>query len=124
MTEFKWLKAKVIRGNRMGTKIGIPTINLDNPKIMDSFTRGVYGAKVLFGGKIYKGSLYFGPRTINKDQKTVLEIHIFDFNLDLYGTEISFRPLKFVRPPANFHNLAEMKKMIEEDNRKIKSGKI
>lgn len=116
----EWYSAKVIRGTKIGRTVNIPTVNLDNPGIMKKYDLGVYAAKVKIKGEVYQGSLYYGPKTINKETFNSLEIHIFDFQGDLYGKEISFHPLQFIRPPIVFNNLDKMKKSLKEDNRKIR----
>jgi riboflavin kinase/FMN adenylyltransferase len=114
-----WLKAKVIRGLRQGQKINIPTVNLKNPSLMENFALGVYAAKIKIGKKEYLGSLYYGPKTLNKQNYNSLEIHIFNFKGNLYNRKILFIPQKFIRKPITFTSLNQMQKIIEDDNKNI-----
>ena len=114
MTEV-WYQVIVIHGTGGGKTLGFPTINLD-PNILDnSYKQGVYQSWVKYNNKIYLGALYFGPRFINSETKPILEIHILDFNQDIYGQLIEFKLGKYIRGVKKFASIELLIKQIEQD---------
>lgn len=120
MKYLNWLQTKVIHGSKIGKKIGFPTLNLENPSIIENYKQGVYAAKIRIKDKEHGGVLYFGPRVILEETKNVLEIHVFDFSEEIYGTVIYFKVLNFIRPVKNFSTLEELKFQINKDSQKAK----
>lgn len=118
----KWRKAEVLRGSRDGRTIGFPTANLD-PAVMDApMKRGVYAALVKYEGRLYKGVLYFGPRLVKNELHDVLEIHILDFDGDLYGKILRFQDGPFLRGVMDFPSMEALKAQIETDIRQARSA--
>lgn len=111
-------KGKVIEGQKLGSKIGIPTANLD-PKIFNSkWEKGVYSAEVTIGGnsnKKYLAVLFYGPKTIANEIKNSLELHVLDFNDDIYGKIIEVKLLKFIRGAMVFSDLDSLVTQIKKD---------
>ena len=102
----------VIKG--LQRKIGFPTINirLDN-YIKPKF--GVYAAKVKIHDHIFNGIVNVGTRPTFNQQDIILEMHIFDFAQDLYGTSLSVQLLDFIRPEKKFNNVEQLQWQIEQD---------
>lgn len=101
----------VNHGQKDGRTIGFPTVNLE---VQDfDYDPGVYTCALEIDGEMHRGMLYFGPKMGNPEY--VLEIYIVDFEGDLYGKEIGFEPLKFVRGVIEFTSFDDLKKQIEED---------
>jgi len=98
----KWYQSKVTKGHRQGKKLGFPTLNLDNPLLLEGFKEGVYAAEVSIDEKVYWGLLYFGPRLIWNETKNVLEIYVLDFDKEIYGKTIAFRIINYIREVINF----------------------
>ena len=116
-----WYKGTVRRGTQDGRTIGFPTVNLD-PTVLGKVTKeGVYGSLVKIEDKTYLGALYFGPRLVKGETTRVLEINIFDFENDIYGVEITFGLLQFIRGVANFNSMLELKDQIAKDIADIKT---
>ena len=80
-----WRSGKVLRGDQTGRTLGFPTVNFNPELAGDIQQEGVYVATVLVDDASYAGALYFGPRLTLGETKSVLEIHLIDFNGDLYG---------------------------------------
>lgn len=115
-----WHQARVLHGEKTGRTIGFPTVNLDPSIIPDHTEKGIYASKVQFGDKEYQGVLYFGPRLVKNETNDVLEIHILDFNEEIYGDEILFTLEGFVRGVKNFASLEELKEAIKLDVEKAR----
>ncbi len=108
--------SKIFRGNRLGRTIGFPTINLDVDVIEgENLTKGVYGAQVIVEGEEYTGVMYYGPRLVLGETKDVLEIHILDFEKDIYDKQIEFRVGRFVRGVMDFGSMEAMQKQLKKD---------
>ena len=89
----------VMRGDNLGKKIGFPTANLSAHS--EQFPpNGVYAAEAWIDGGLHRGVINLGIRPTVSAGKSerVLEIHLFDFNRDIYGHDVEVRFLKFLRP--------------------------
>jgi riboflavin kinase/FMN adenylyltransferase len=106
----------VTRGDNLGKKIGFPTANLSAHS--EQFPpNGVYVAEARIDGELYRGVINLGirPTVSSGKSERVLEIHLFDFNRDIYGHEVEVRFLKFLRPEKKFANLDALVQQIRRD---------
>jgi riboflavin kinase/FMN adenylyltransferase len=106
----------VTRGDNLGKKIGFPTANLSAHS--EQFPpNGVYVAEARIDGELYRGVINLGirPTVSSGKSERVLEIHLFDFNRDIYGHEVEVRFLKFLRPEKKFANLEALVQQIRQD---------
>ena len=112
------LSGKVIEGKQLGRKLGFPTANIEtmeDHKLVPG--DGVYAVFVQTGGKIYKGMLNVGIRptvNYNADHKSI-EVHIFDFDSDIYNTEITLYFEKKIRDEQKFAGIVELKEQLIKD---------
>lgn len=108
---------KVVEGNRIGRTIGFPTANLeveDPYKIQ--LPEGIYAATV---GQ-QPAALYIGSRpTLSPNGKRVIEVHLIDFEGDLYGQELTVEVLDFIRPDKKLSDLAALQQQISADKSEI-----
>lgn len=112
-----WIRRKVKSGQKIGRKLGLPTLNFNVGDFGSRFQPAVYACEVRIRGKRYTGALYFGPKLQNP--KNVLELYVIGFSGDLYGTLVSFRPGKKIRKPKHFTSLQSLKKQIQEDVKSV-----
>lgn len=107
----------VVKGEGIGKKMFVPTINLNPARLPSEFKAGVYACKVFLpdSQKYYKGVLFYGSKASFKQKKKVLEINLFNFAGDLYGAKVEVNVGKFIRAVKKFENLTELKKQIEKD---------
>ena len=106
----------VIHGDNLGKKIGFPTANLSAHS--EQFPpNGVYAAEARIDNEQRRGVINLGVRPTISGGKSerVLEIHLFDFDRDLYGQEVEVRFLKFLRPEKKFENLDALVQQIRRD---------
>lgn len=116
-----FLRGTVVRGLQIGRKIGIPTANLDIPPGILVPANGVYLAKVTVSNKTYFGVANIGNRpTINKDNPKNVEIHIFDFENNIYDVDIKAEFLAWLRAEKRFEDLEQLTLQIAEDVCKAK----
>ena len=115
------INGKVVKGNARGRKIGFPTANIlveNKWKLIPS--DGVYAVKVKLGGKKFYGMLNIGERPTLSDNKHRIEVHIFDFSDDIYGTDIKVEFVKRIREEKQFDNLELLKRQLQIDENNCK----
>lgn len=112
------LSGKVVSGYGVGRTIGFKTANIeidDLDKLIPG--NGVYAVYVKMSeGLIYKGMMNIGNRpTVHDNIERTIEVHIFDFEGELYGKEIEILFEKFMRPERKMSGLEELKSQLSED---------
>ena len=112
-----FLEGTVVDGYKVGRKIGFPTANLrvDFPnKLIPSV--GVYAVFVRINGQKYKGMLNIGHRpTINNGNDLSIEVHILDFQGDIYHQKIRIEFIDFLRPEMKFNSIDELISQMQKD---------
>ena len=109
------ISSKVITGDQRGRTIGIPTANLEFPKDIISPPYGVYAVTIKIDEKTYYGIANYGVRpTFNKDSP-ILEVHIFDFNKNIYEEEIEVIFHYKIRGEKKFDGIKELLNQISLD---------
>ncbi|HEU0273798.1 MAG TPA: bifunctional riboflavin kinase/FAD synthetase [Candidatus Udaeobacter sp.] len=106
----------VVQGEHLGKKIGFPTANLSAHN--EQFPpNGVYFAHAAVDGMAYPGVVNLGYRPTVSSQKSdrVLEIHLFDFDREIYGKDVEVRFDQYLRPEQKFENLDALVGQIEVD---------
>jgi len=115
------IKGIVIHGLGNGHKVGMPTANLDIENLTIDIDHGVYGVKVFIYDQQYLGVCSIGNRpTI--DNKETIEVHILDFDQDIYGEIIEIEILFKIRDIVKFNNLQEVKNQVNKDIRFLKDS--
>ena len=116
------LHGTVVRGQQLGRKIQFPTANVeasDPDKIIPGF--GVYAVKVKVQYQWYHGMLNIGNRpTVNSnaDHRSV-EVHIFDFDADIYDLPIEVMFFKKLREEQKFPSIEILKEQLAKDRMDI-----
>ena len=118
------VQGKVVQGKKLGREIGYPTINLqlnNEHKIMP--LDGVYAVQVYIAGSKHFGMMNIGINpTINvpyKEEKKY-EVHLFDFDQNLYDENVIVLFRKFIREEKTFDNLDALKLQIQADEKNIR----
>jgi len=76
---------------------------------------GVYAVWVTVDNTIHRGMMNIGKKpTINNLART-LEVHLLEFDEDIYGKRIIIQFVKRIRDEIAFQNLSELKKQLEKD---------
>jgi len=106
----------VVSGDNLGKKIGFPTANLSAHS--EQFPpNGVYFAEATLEGTLYPGVVNLGYRpTMSSGQsERVLEIHLLDFDRDIYGEDLEVRFVRYLRPEKKFENVDALVRQIQLD---------
>lgn len=107
---------RVERGKQLGRRLGMPTLNLYPPEEKLLPPRGVYYSRVLFEGGTYPGITNIGYKpTVNEEKKISVETYLYDFDRDMYGSEIVTELLHYKRPEKKFENISDLKTQMESD---------
>jgi riboflavin kinase/FMN adenylyltransferase len=106
----------------MGQKLGFPTANIDAAGLQLP-PDGVYAVRVRIGDKAFDGIANLGIRpTVSHDSKRVLEVHLFEFEGDLYGMDVEVEFLRFVRGERKFDSVDSLRAQIVRDLAEVKSA--
>ncbi|RTR01462.1 bifunctional riboflavin kinase/FAD synthetase [Halomonas nitroreducens] len=109
------LGGRVVRDRQLGRTIGVPTANLPQP-IRSLALQGVYAVTAeLPDGHHAEGVANIGWRPTVGSHRPVLEVHLFDFDGDLYGQRLSVLPCAKLRGEVKFESLDELKAQIRTD---------
>lgn len=116
------LRGKVVYGNQLGRTIGFPTINIepDDPNKLIPET-GVYSLDLELRSIIYKGmgNIGFRPTLNNPEPRLCVEVHLFDFQEDVYGETVTLFFCQKIRDEIKFSGINELKAQLEIDKAMI-----
>ena len=111
-----FLEGKVVHGAKLGRTIGFPTANIYYPKNIVKLPFGVYQAKLNIDGLEKHAVMNWGMKpTVNNTIEPIVEIHILNYNGDLYEKNIKAEILKYIRGEEKFNSLDELKNQIKKD---------
>jgi len=115
------LAGKVIHGDKIGTKLGFPTLNI-NIKNLNLPFEGVFAVKIKWQSLIFFGAASLGNRpTIDEKLKLALEVFVFDFNKNIYSEFVEVYFLEKIRNQEKFNSLEKMIFQMKKDIKKIKN---
>ncbi|MEI8124434.1 MAG: bifunctional riboflavin kinase/FAD synthetase [Parachlamydiaceae bacterium] len=112
--------APVLKGHGRGAPLGFPTANISVEGLCLP-PHGVYTVSLWHQGQRFEGvaNLGYAP-TLHQDRALLLEVHLFDKTIDLYGHYVDVHFHKFLRPEQRFDSVEALKKQIAHD---IQQGK-
>lgn len=113
-----YLKGSVVGGMKLGRKIGFPTANIALPaeqKLLP--VNGVYAVCVRVEGEKYNGMMNIGykPTVSSKTQNLTIEVHIIDFNKDIYNKSIEIEFITKIREEKKFDSLSLLVEQLNRD---------
>ncbi len=111
---------KVVSGSTRGKLLGFPTANISTENKYKMIPlKGVYAVKCQLKEDIIYGVMNIGTRpTFEEDGKLVIEVHLFDFNNDIYGEELHIELVRRIRDEVKFNSKEELIYQIEKDKKK------
>ncbi|MBI3546348.1 MAG: bifunctional riboflavin kinase/FAD synthetase [Gammaproteobacteria bacterium] len=106
---------RVGHGDKLGRTIGFPTANIQLHRKVTPI-RGIFAVEV-FGLKTepLAGAANIGTRPTVGGTRTLLEVHLLDFNQDIYGADVQVNFLHKFRDEKKFASLEELRRWIEKD---------
>jgi len=111
------ISGRVVHGDKLGRDIGFPTANIqlkhNRPPLLGIFAVEVYG----LNGEPLPGAASLGKRPTVKspDAVPVLEVHLFDFNAEIYGRRVRVDFLHKLRDEAKYPDLDSLVAQIRRD---------
>lgn len=112
------IEGRVLHGDRRGRSIGFPTANLD----LDDYLRpalGVYAVRAGIGDgdapEWVDGVANLGRRPTVDGERLLLEVHLFDFEREIYGEHLRVALIEYIRPERRFNGLDALQAQIGED---------
>ena len=114
-----FIQGKVIKGDKRGRTIGIPTANIS----LDGYIFPKYGVyavnaqiiKKKQSGKLLKGIANFGIRPTFNKKKAILEVYLFDFDLNIYQSTLKVTFIDFIRKEKKFSGIKSLKLQLNKD---------
>lgn len=113
------IDGKVQRGNQLGRTLGYPTANI-HPRDRVSPVQGIFAVRVGLGESecSWPGVASLGVRpTVNQVSEPLLEVHLFDFEGDLYGQRMAVEFVGKLRDERKFDDLDALKAQMDHDAR-------
>ncbi|TNH04238.1 bifunctional riboflavin kinase/FAD synthetase [Testudinibacter sp. TR-2022] len=110
------IRGRVAHGNKLGRTIGFPTANIHLHRQVNPI-QGVYAVDILCKcGQRYQGVANIGNRpTVDGGTRPLLEVHIFDFNQNLYGQPLEIILRKKIRNEIKFADFTRLTQQIAKD---------
>ena len=110
---------RVTHGQQLGRQWGFPTLNL--PVRHKPALTGVFAVEVSGIGDVpLKGAANLGKRPAVGGLKTLLEVHLFDFQQTIYGARVCVEFVERIRDEWDFHSLDALKAQIRKDVDRIR----
>jgi riboflavin kinase/FMN adenylyltransferase len=107
---------EVIQGQQIGRSIGFPTANLAYPPEKFLPRQGVYCVEVDAPDREkLQGVMNIGKRPTIGGLNTTVEVHLLDWQGDLYGQELTIHLLQFLRSEQKFSSLDALTAQIQQD---------
>ena len=107
--------ASVVKGQGIGKKIGVPTINVD-PEFGKGLAPGIYLCKASFKEGDFWGLVHFGPRPTFSDEIFSFEVYLLEYDSNLIvPRKLDFEVLDFIREVVTFQTPELMVAEIQND---------
>jgi riboflavin kinase/FMN adenylyltransferase len=109
------IRGQVVTGRDRGGKLlGIPTANINLHDELCPKT-GIYAVTVECKGNRHKGAANIGYSPTFEDHEFTVEVHILDFNDNIYGEKIRVNFIQRIRDEIKFSNISELIEQIKKD---------
>lgn len=107
------MHASVAAGDQRGRTLGFPTANLDFPH--DPPLRGVFAVTAVHAGHAHAGVANVGTRPTVDGLRLLIEVHLLDFEGDLYGQPLAVRFRRRLRAERRFDSVDQLRLQIGRD---------
>ena len=108
------MQGSVVYGDKRARKFNFPTANII-PSNLIRPKKGVYIILAKYDFNYFKGIANFGERPTVDGTKLLLEVHLFDFNQNIYGKDLTVEFLTFIRDEIKFSNFDQLTEQIQKD---------
>lgn len=108
------MMGRVIKGRQLGRQLGFPTANIRVCRRTLPI-QGVFAVRVLFDGRSHDAVANLGVRPTLEAKRAMLEVHLLDYQGDLYGHTLRVEFIKKIRDEKKFESLDALKAAITDD---------
>ncbi len=109
-----FIMGRVVYGRQLGRQLGTPTANIQLRRYHSALS-GVFAVKVASEDRIFSGVANIGIRPTVEGKEPLLEVHLFDWDGDLYGQLLTVTFRKKLRKEQKFESLEALKQQIQLD---------
>lgn len=111
----------VKEGSRLGRQLGFPTANL-SARSEQFPPNGVYFVEAWMDGVLHHGvvNVGFRPTVSGGDAERLIELHLLDFDREIYGQDVEIRFVQFLRPEKKFESVEALGQQIAADVKKAR----
>jgi riboflavin kinase/FMN adenylyltransferase len=113
---FYSVRGVVVRGEGRGRQLGFPTANLsigEGDKLIPP--QGIYAVRASLRSGTYTGALHLGPRPTFEGSPPTIELHVLDFEGDLYGERVRVDFVSWLREIRPFATVEALVDQMRED---------
>ena len=110
------IRGVVVRGDGRGRGLGFPTANLEvsaSEKLIPP--SGIYGVRGVLKRGTYVGALHLGPRPTFVGSPPSIELHLLDFDGDIYGEAVRVDFVQYLRPVLPFDSAEALIEQMRSD---------
>jgi riboflavin kinase / FMN adenylyltransferase len=111
-----FINGEVVHGEKRGRDLGFPTANIRLDKNC-GLKHGIYAVRVGQDGRRFDGVASFGRRPTFDNGAPLLEVFLFDFKGDLYGSRLDVAFIAFLREELKFDHLDALIRQMDDDSR-------
>jgi len=118
------LTGRVVEGDKRGRTIGFPTLNLHVPDEMIIPGDGVYAGRTVIDERPLLCAISIGARPTFGVQSHAVEVHVLDFEADLYGATVRIQFDRILREQKAFDGAQSLVRQLECDVAAVRSGAV
>ena len=115
-----FITGEVVHGEKRGRDLGYPTANIRLDKNC-GLKHGIYAVRVGRDGQRFDGVASFGRRPTFDNGAPLLEVFLFDFKGDLYGSHLDVAFIAFLREELKFDGLDALIRQMDDDSRRARA---
>ena len=114
------IRGRVISGRRLGRTLGVPTANIALEPT-NRLAHGIYAAMARVDGGTFPAVASFGTRPTVDDGPPLLEVHLLDFDGDLYGREMEVEFIERIRDERKFNSIPSLAAEMARDKERARA---
>lgn len=113
---------EVVKGAQLGREMGFPTANVAPPQGLIELSDGIYATYARVGGEEawLPAMTYIGKRPSVNTGARMIETHLFDFDADLYGKQLTTEFVEHTREDIEFPSLEQLIEQLGEDEKTVR----
>jgi len=114
------VSGRVISGRRLGRNLGVPTANIALEPT-NRLAHGIYAVIARLDGRAFPAVASFGTRPTVDNGPPLLEVHLLDFDGDLYGREMEVEFIERIRDEKKFESLDALVAEMSRDKERARA---